>query len=116
MSTEGGMVVRKVTPQDFYFRIDRDGLVTEYHGELPHHEITGRQFSDVLIPPLTEQLLREISQASQSKAVRVFEYTQRIEGVDYVFEAIITPLQGDEFLVLVRNVTEARKLSLALRS
>jgi diguanylate cyclase (GGDEF)-like protein len=103
------------------FRVDREGAVLECHvgeGEdlpLPAAELVGRPLHTLPVEGLAEKLARALSEARQSGAFSSLEY--RVEGEDKrrYYEAWVTPLPADQFLIVVRNVTERHELEEALR-
>jgi diguanylate cyclase (GGDEF)-like protein len=103
------------------FRVDREGAVLECHvgdGEelpLPAAELVGRPLHTLPVEGLAEKLARALSESRQSGAFSSLEYRVETAGKGRYYEARVTPLPADQFLIVVRNVTERHELEEALR-
>jgi PAS domain S-box-containing protein len=106
---------------DLVFRLDRDGIYLDYHASNP---------DDLVVPP--EQFLghkgieflpADVASAHQSKIEQVFltnseaiyEYSALIHGQMNDYEARMVRAGENEVLTIVRNVTERKRMEVALR-
>ncbi|WP_420454458.1 EAL domain-containing protein [Rubrivirga sp.] len=97
---------------DLIFRLDRDGRYLDVHAPdpaalaAPVEDLLGRTVRDVLPPALARRSIRAVGRAVRSGGVETIEYgLETVDGAERTFEARISP-DGDEVLVIVRDVTE----------
>jgi len=101
---------------DLMFRLDKDGVFLDYKSEKPGDLITsperflGRKASEVLPPALAELTMKNIGQVLRTRQLQVFEYEVEINGRLQHEEARCVLCGSDEVLVVIRNITEKRRL------
>ncbi len=106
---------------DLLIRINRQGL---YFDLISGGEITFYGQADVTYPQsiytmlpgaLADQRMHAICQALDTGERQVYEYSIVVDGKCCYEEARIVPLEGDEALVMVRDITARVTAELALR-
>ncbi|PKQ63128.1 hypothetical protein BZG02_10220 [Labilibaculum filiforme] len=104
------------TIPDLILRISKSGKVIDLHGEeeglfLLEESVVGLDIRKVFEASLTQEFVRAMTEASESRRVQVFDYRQRIEnrGVCY-FEFRISNSGESETTAIVRNVTAQKRL------
>ena len=107
---------------DLMFRIGRDGTYIDYHFPspeltyVPGNELEGANIADVLPPRVAERFLAAIGEVLNSKEPGTLEYElPAVEGI-HAYEARIVPSGEDEVLVIVRDVTDRKRMEEALRT
>ncbi len=112
---------------DLLLRVRQDGKYLEVlsRGNCPQFLESESLESDGTVtldyPPLLppEVIARKrhyIQRAVATGHLQVFEQQVEIAGVKYYEEVRVVPLQGDETLVMVRDITDRKVLELALQS
>ncbi|WP_026287829.1 PAS domain-containing protein [Thioalkalivibrio sp. ALJ24] len=97
---------------DSLFRMGRDGTFIECESAseemllMPPEEFLGRQLDELFPPAYAEQGTRAIHEALASGDVRDFEYDTAPLGKPGHFEARVVPLNEDEVLMIVRDVSQ----------
>jgi PAS domain S-box-containing protein len=104
---------------DLMFRMSRDGVYLDFKGEpedlaVPPDELLGANARDILPPDVAERLLRGIAQAIDTGEIATGEYDLTLNGVPRTFEARIVR-DGDEAVLIVRDISERRRQEEALR-
>jgi signal transduction histidine kinase/ActR/RegA family two-component response regulator len=106
---------------DMAFRMDRDGIYLDVHAgreaELvaPPSALVGRRVTDVIPPPLGEDLLAAIRRVLSTAQPEQLEYSLPIAPDAIHFEARLVPGGTDDVVCIVRNVTERRVLETQVR-
>jgi diguanylate cyclase (GGDEF)-like protein/PAS domain S-box-containing protein len=106
---------------DLLIRIDRQGQRHDFvsGGEIAiygHLDLQRSQsIYDLLPPAVADQRLQSIRHAIATGERQIDEYQLDIDGVTYYDEARIVPLNQEEALVMVRDVTKRVVAELALR-
>ncbi len=101
---------------DLYFRIDKHGRYKDFLGgqredlAVPPEEFLGLKQHDVLPADVAALFDQAIAQSLASGALVSIEYRLAIRGRDQDFEARLVPLDQEQLLTVVRNIT-ARKRS-----
>lgn len=106
---------------DLMFRIRRDGTYIDYHFPsteltyIPGKELEGAHITDVLPNEVADALLEAISKALDTDEPGLLEYERpAVEGMN-AYEARIVPSGVHEVLIIVRDVTDRRRMEAALR-
>jgi len=98
------------------FLLDKDGIFLDYKAEKDSDLLAspemflGRQVGDVLPPALADLTMRNIARVLSTRRVQVFEYEVEINGSLQYEEARCALCGSDEVLVVIRNITENRRL------
>lgn len=106
---------------DLLVRLHRDGTYLdvkageEFATLLPPEEMIGKNIVEVLPPAVAKQLMAGVAQALQTGGTQILEY-QVDMGDHFVFrEARLVPSAADEALILMRDITERRRIEESLR-
>jgi len=100
---------------DIYFRLNRDGVILEYHAGKQSLLFTapenflGRRMADVM-PADVGRRFQDAIQSVRGGEPADLEYGLRINNEIYFFEARLIPLLEADIMVIVRDITE-RKVS-----
>jgi two-component system cell cycle sensor histidine kinase/response regulator CckA len=101
---------------DLMFRLDKDGVFLDYKADkdsdllMKPEMFLGRKVVDVLPPWLADLTMKNICRTLQTKSLQIYEYEVNINGQLQNEEARCVLCGNDEVLVLIRNVTEKRRL------
>jgi PAS domain S-box-containing protein len=101
---------------DLMFLFDRDGVFLDYKAEkdsqllVSPKEFLGRNMAQVLPPWLAELTMKNIRRVLETKELQVYEYELNIDKGTEFFEARCVLCGSDEVLVVIRNLTERRRL------
>lgn len=104
--------IMQATP-DMVFVYDEQGYCREYYSNgnkrpaLKPNMIVGSHLSDVF-GENTEFHLEKIREAIRNKSLVSYEYSVKVKGEEFSFEARLTPIEN-EVLVFARDITESRK-------
>lgn len=97
---------------DLSFRVDADDTIRDCRaGEgapdlyVPASEFLGKRMVDVLPEPVGTQYREAIRELHETRSPIGFEYTLMIGGEQKRFEARLSPLTEDQYLIIVRNIT-----------
>jgi PAS domain S-box-containing protein len=71
--------------------------------------------ADILPPDVSRERLRCTRQALETGEIQFHEYQLIIDGQQHYEEARVVPLQADEVLVMVRDITDRKQMEQALR-
>ena len=106
---------------DMYFVVDRDGIILDFKpgrdldSVMPPGEFLGKKLSDVMPGQIGGKGSRYITEALDSREEKLFEYSLSSKTGPQFFEARIVPLEEDEALCIVRDVTEKKLTEEELR-
>jgi PAS domain S-box-containing protein len=101
---------------DLMFLLDKDGVFLDYKAEKESQLLVkpemflGRQISDVLPSWLADLTMENIRRTLQTRALQVYEYELTFEQRLQYFEARSVLCGSDEVLMVIRNITEKRRL------
>ncbi|MEP0913819.1 PAS domain S-box protein [Leptolyngbya sp. GB1-A1] len=107
---------------DLLIRMRRDGVQLELINSGCVHLVANKDVFtrtnvlDVLPSQVAHERLRCAEQALQTGEVQHHEYQLTIDGQRYFEEARIVPLQEDEVLLMVRDITDRKQMEQALRN
>jgi PAS domain S-box-containing protein len=107
---------------DLMFRIRADGLYLSYRadevGDLvtAPDEVVGRTVRDRLPEELADLLMASIERALAGGGVQTVEYELELGGEQRSYEGRIAASGDDEVLLIVRNITERKRVEAALRT
>jgi PAS domain S-box-containing protein len=107
---------------DLMFRIRADGTYLGYKADRPSDlvtppdEVIGRTVRDRLPGELAELLMVAIGRALAGEGVQTVEYELEVDGDQRYYEGRIAASADDEVLLLVRNISERKRVEAALRT
>ncbi len=81
----------------------------------PSHELLGRTLHEVFSKEQADFFLDKIRQALNNRESVNFEYNLPIRGSVFWFNATVSPVSDDEFLMVARDITERVRLEGQLR-
>ncbi|WP_165774817.1 ATP-binding protein [Candidatus Viridilinea mediisalina] len=100
---------------DLLFIVDVQGVFRGYHAPehtelwMPPEEFLGRPVDQVLPPELAEMTLITLHQVRDSGQIRQFEFAMEHARDGRIFQEVrVAQITADEFLILVRDITERR--------
>ncbi|MBN1966775.1 MAG: PAS domain-containing protein, partial [Anaerolineae bacterium] len=122
---------RKTMPEDKYeslmalvpdtlCRFRRDGMCVDFRpGERNAYyrdptEVVGQRLQDLAPPELASRLVAILHHVLDTGHMETVEYQLAIKGAVYDFEARIIPTPDDEVLAIVRDVSEQKRIEVAL--
>jgi PAS domain S-box-containing protein len=105
---------------DMMFVQTVDGDFIDYYANdtrkllVPPEEFLGKNVRDLMPPELAEAFLRCFRRAKETGEVQVYEYTLPIEGGGRSYEARIIYTNSDQYLSIVRDITERKRVEAQL--
>ncbi len=106
---------------DFVFTLDANGVFIDYHASrteelaLPPEVFLGKNVREVL-PQIAENSFSAMAAAKKTGLVQSFEYKlQTMTGQIGEYEARVAPTELGDFLVVVRNITDRKRMENELR-
>jgi signal transduction histidine kinase len=106
---------------DLYFRVSRDGRILDYRAGraadlymLPA-DFMGRQLQEILPPDVATKSRHAMAEVLAGKPMATVEYALQMPGGLQMFEARHMPLDTNQVVIVVRNITERRLAEDALR-
>ncbi len=105
---------------DLYFRIDYEGTYLECKATetdellMPTQQILGTKLADNLPPDIAHRSLEAVRKACNFNVNQTFEYELEVKGQTHYYEARISPLNRNECVALVRNISDLKQAQLEL--
>lgn len=99
---------------DLLFRIDRRGLILEYKGGaksdfiISPSKLIGKMIYDVPSKEVSEKLIKAIDEVNNTEKISSFEYQLSTDKKQMYYEARLIPLNSNELIILLRNISETR--------
>ena len=106
---------------DLYFRLASDGTILDYEAGAASDfyvdpgEFLGKQVQYVLPASVGPDCENAIRKTLSGKELVAFEYALRLPNGEKSFEARFVPLQGDQVIAIVRDITLRKKVEESLR-
>jgi PAS domain S-box-containing protein len=106
---------------DMMFRCRADGTFVDFKPAkdiktyVPLSVFLGKKVQDVLPPALSQQMMQAYEQALLCDKTQIVEYQLPSDGELRDYEARIVAKDRDEFIAIVRDITERKQTELALR-
>ena len=105
------------TQPDMIFVLDRNGMHLDFHAPAPgmlfarEEDILGKTVSELLPPEVARTYHRHIRQTLEDRSLELFEYRlQFAPGDERHFEARMVYFEEDSVLVIVREITDRKRL------
>jgi signal transduction histidine kinase/CheY-like chemotaxis protein len=101
---------------DMYFRIARDGSILEHRAGreadlfVVPEKLLGCRMRDIVPADAARKLDRALDDVARGAEQCIAEYEVVLAGGRQFYEARVLPLDGDQLLMVVRNVTDRREL------
>ena len=107
---------------DIIFRISKQGVYLDVIASseemlfLPKNKLLGKNLRDTLPEKTVVRTLSYINKAIKSESLQVFEYELEVPAGNLWFEARLLPFGKEEVFILIRNITEKKKMEESLRN
>jgi len=101
---------------DLLFRVRKDGTILEFHAGpdnpliIPEANLVGKNLKHLLPTPLATQAMQQIAQAMRTREVQTLTAQYLLPNELRDFEARGVVCGDDEVLVIVRDVTERKRM------
>lgn len=100
---------------DLILRINREGVYLDFvpptnFTMIGPNSLIGKSEYEVMPPAIARQRMRHIHQALETQELQIFEYSLDINGTLSHEEARIIPCGADEVLVIVRDVSDRKRM------
>lgn len=105
---------------DLMFRLNSDGYYVDFQANnksdlyTTGENFVGQPVASVLPQSVASMILENLRLTLETNRLHVFEYELPIQGVQQNFEARMTTSGKDEVVYLVRNITERKRMEVAL--
>jgi PAS domain S-box-containing protein len=106
---------------DILFRIDSNGIILDFRTGsktdlyLPFINLMGKRVQDIPIHEVSNKFQESIHKVQATQAMESIEYSLMIKEHHYYYEARLLPLLGDQIMIIVRNITDRKRIEEALR-
>jgi PAS domain S-box-containing protein len=110
----------KVIP-DLIFVLSRDGVYVDYHAKnpddllVPPEVFMGKNMRDIMPPDLDALFRRRFEEAQTTGEPAVAEYTLPLSGGEKHFEARVVQRDDGDFVSIVRDITDRKRVAEQLR-
>ena len=100
---------------DLCFRLDSKGTILDYYAGrardlyVPPDQFLGQRMQDILPPDVATKFEQTLHQVWESEGIDI-EYVLPIQNKPQVFEARFIPFMGQQAIMLVRNITERKRV------
>ncbi len=101
---------------DLFFRLDDKGTILDCKGGLktdlyiPLENLIGKRIHDVPFEEPGNKFLEAIHQVRETKSIVSIEYSMMIQKQENFYEARLLPLLEDQIIVIIRNITERKRM------
>lgn len=105
---------------DWVYIIDKNGqfsgtnLYSSIEPYFPDHDLISKSFFDVLPAEIATQYNNSLHEVMESDLSSTFEYLDTKLRKDRFFKVIIAPFKMNEYLVLIRDVTDLKQAQIEL--
>jgi two-component system cell cycle sensor histidine kinase/response regulator CckA len=100
---------------DMLFVIDENGTILDHKARSaedvypsPKRSVVGKRIQDVPVREVGEKFAEALARVRQEKAIVSIEYALPMQGVLSYYEARLAPAIENQFIAIVRNVTEQK--------
>lgn len=100
---------------DLMIRVHRDGTVWDYHLENEEgHPISpdsflGKKLSEIFPQSVSDLALLALEEVVNTGQRKAFEYSLPVDNISSQFEAWIAPSTPDEFIIVIRDITQLKQ-------
>jgi PAS domain S-box-containing protein len=107
---------------DLFFRMEGDGTILEYKAGhtsdlyVPPENFLGRRMQDVLPEPVAQLLDNSFTRAQETHSLICIEYTLPVASGEEYFEGRIVPLQGNQLMAIMRNISHRKRAERSLKT
>ena len=116
-SEERNRAILKALP-DMMFLMSADDVFLDYHAKdagqliVPPEVFLGRNITDIMPPPLAEQLRDAFKRARLSGGPEILEYSLGVDDQARFYEARVVGCDGEKVLSIVRDITDRKRAEL----
>jgi len=109
------------TIPDTVLRFTKDGMLLDYHSPsnnklMPNIlDIIGEKIFDIIELNLAEKIMEYSKDAFSSNKIQVFEFDSHIKADPDYFEIRVVNNSKNEFIVIIKDITEMKRIQLELR-
>jgi PAS domain S-box-containing protein len=106
---------------DLHFHVDAHGTIIDFNAGriadlyVPPQKFLGRKMQEVLPPDVGNMFESAFGEVHNTRRIVAMEYALEIEGETRFFEARLAPIEKDQVLIVVRNITASKRAEEALR-
>jgi two-component system sensor histidine kinase/response regulator len=106
---------------DLFFRLDAEGKILDYKAGsttdlyLPPEKLLGKRMQDIPLEDVGNKFHEAIQQVQETKSLVSIEYSLTIQNREYFYEARLLSLLENQFIVIVRNITERKRAEEEIR-
>jgi two-component system, cell cycle sensor histidine kinase and response regulator CckA len=106
---------------DFYFVLDKDGIILDYHASqesdlyTPPANFMGKPMQAVLPPDVGRQFDKAIQKVNVDKTIVVIDYMLPILGKEKFFEARLIAMPKEQIFAVARDMTERVEAGIEIR-
>jgi signal transduction histidine kinase/ActR/RegA family two-component response regulator len=99
---------------DLFFRLDERGVILSCKGGtreefmLPAERLIGKRIQDIPVPGIGCAFEEALKRVRTTHALASLDYSMPVQGIEAHYEARLLPFMEDQFIVIVRNITERR--------
>ena len=107
---------------DLLFRVDHDGRILSFKAGtsddllIEPGKMQGRRLQDIPYPGVGTRFKEKLDAVLRNQTVENMDYQLMLGGKVAHFEARLAPLQREEIIVIIRNITERKRAEEALRA
>jgi len=100
---------------DLVLKFTHEGTLLDYHTQNDadstkyYEKLLGKNISNIFEPNITQYFLVHAENAFKKNCPQIFEYECGINGDVSYEEARIVPVQNDNFIAIIRDITERRQ-------
>lgn len=101
---------------DMMFIFNEEGVFLDYKAEdnsvlyISPENFLGKKAEDVLPDKIYKLTMEKIRSVKESGRIEFYEYSMEINGITCYFDARMVPFNENKYLVIVRNITEKKKM------
>lgn len=99
---------------DLVLKFTHEGILLDYHTHKNedsteyYEKLLGKSINNVFEPHITQYFLIHAENALRQNLPQIFEYESGINGEVFYKEARIVPIQNDNFIAIIRDITDRR--------
>ncbi|MFA5366916.1 MAG: PAS domain S-box protein [Dehalococcoidia bacterium] len=106
---------------DLIFQMSRDGVFIDYKGTaeglyIPAGQFIGKHIAEVMPSDIADLTVSSIKDALDTGRIQQYSYELRLDGEVRHFDARMAAVGNDLVLVIVRDITESRRMENALKA
>lgn len=119
-SSQQNRAILRANP-DLVFLMSRQGVYLDYHAREPSELLVrpdlflGKNVRDVMPPHLVSEMLAALDKSANTEEVQVLEYSLEMGNEERHYEARLIGMEGEKTLIIVRDVTDRQRASIALK-